>query len=541
MWLLALLSLCMVNAFTIRDNVLFMKTNQVTLTRNTWKLAFTLDLTPYDSFVTRITDDIKLVEVIAKQTLQEYDDEPHSSFRQVFLNLEKEIKHLKDMQTTLSSKFNRNKVTKRALLPFLGNVLSWLTGTSTEDQVNAVRKNVAHLAKTQQAILHVVEESLTVLNVTKTGVQENRNTINDIISALDSIDRNLSNLRDRVHKELTVLTNFVQTYFYLNGIIQNLKELISRGFVLYEHLEIQLDAVALSHLSPGVIEPFQLKAILRSVRSSLPPMLKLPFNEQHELWQYYQNTQCSAIFVDNQIIIVAFLPILEMYEKFDVYRLINMPIALFNNSIQETDTHTVLAQYQLEGKGLAINTQRTKYAILTEHELKQCSNKHLGYCNVRSALYTVGLSTKCIIHLYLQREEKIEKFCQKVVLPNVHLPSAMYISDGLWLITSQKSLRLALTCFENKSITTKSMVAHAPLDALKLPMGCVANGDYLSLTAYYFKESNYQITDNFVDILRSNINISSSKLWSDFYAATSKLHQLRNPPQVKIITANKYA
>ncbi|XP_053400522.1 uncharacterized protein LOC123555201 [Mercenaria mercenaria] len=371
------------NTITLRDNVVFMKSNQVTFTRSAWKLALTLDLDPYDQFITNISEDADKIERTIRQTILKYDAiKTNPNFVLTLKSLEQELSRLKYTYLKLRSKFNNNKFirNKRSLLPFIGSLFHGLFGVSTDDQINAVRRNVAKLAGTQETILHVLDESLTVLNVTKQGVSENRETINQILTSMEQLHTDLSNFEENIHKELVKFTEFVQTYLQLSNLIQNFKELISRGLSLYEHLEIQLDAVALSHLAPAIIEPVSLASILSEIRSNLPPMLQLPYDENTQLWSYYQNMLCTGMLVANKIIIILHVPVLEQYERFNIYKVINMPIAIQSNSSRTPNTQTLLAKYQLEGTGIAFNTDMTRYAVLTDSELASCSNKALGYC-----------------------------------------------------------------------------------------------------------------------------------------------------------------
>ena len=76
---------------------------------------------------------------------------------------------------------NYNKHVRRSLLHFLGDALSWLTGTATRKDVNNIKKSVNQLTATrstqQEAILHIAS----ILNVTKYAAQVNRQDINIVM------------------------------------------------------------------------------------------------------------------------------------------------------------------------------------------------------------------------------------------------------------------------------------------------------------------------------------------------------------------------
>ena len=96
---------------------------------------------------------------------------------------------------------------------------------------------------------------------------------------------------------------------YLVGFIV-LREIILKGSILYDHLQIQLNALSLSHLTPSVIQPFRLAQILRGIKDNLPPLLKLPFDIETKIRQYYQYTSCSEfLFLSTkQVLHLSFSP-----------------------------------------------------------------------------------------------------------------------------------------------------------------------------------------------------------------------------------------
>ena len=57
--------------------------------------------------------------------------------------------NLLDTDPSFHGTSNYNKCTRRSLLPFLGNALSWLTGTSTTKDINSIKKRVNQLITTQ--------------------------------------------------------------------------------------------------------------------------------------------------------------------------------------------------------------------------------------------------------------------------------------------------------------------------------------------------------------------------------------------------------
>ena len=56
---------------------------------------------------------------------------------------------------------------KRSLIPIIGQAAGWLFGLVTEQDISDISKNIKNLASNQQHILHVVQESISILNMSR--------------------------------------------------------------------------------------------------------------------------------------------------------------------------------------------------------------------------------------------------------------------------------------------------------------------------------------------------------------------------------------
>ena len=148
---------------------------------------------------------------------------------------------------------------------------------------------------------------------------------------MDKLSRAINELDEKILK----VDNFMQIYLHLDFMVQELCEIVLKGSVLYDHLQIQLSALSLSHLTPSVIQPFRLAAILRGIENNLPPLLKLPFDIETKIWQYFQYTSCSGVVDDDKIIVILKLPLFHEYERFEIYNTMSIPLQTVNSSLFE--------------------------------------------------------------------------------------------------------------------------------------------------------------------------------------------------------------
>ena len=82
----------------------------------------------------------------------------------------------------------------RSLLPFLGDALSWLTGTATTKDINSIKtwinKLIAIQSSQQETLVHIIS----ILNITRYAAQVNRHSINILMDAARATSHYFNNL-----------------------------------------------------------------------------------------------------------------------------------------------------------------------------------------------------------------------------------------------------------------------------------------------------------------------------------------------------------
>ena len=78
-----------------------------------------------------------------------------------------------------------NMYTRRSLLPFLGDALSWLTGTATTKDVNSIKTRINQLIATQHNQQETLVHIISILNITRYATQLNRQHINIVMTTAE--------------------------------------------------------------------------------------------------------------------------------------------------------------------------------------------------------------------------------------------------------------------------------------------------------------------------------------------------------------------
>ncbi|CAC5398014.1 unnamed protein product [Mytilus coruscus] len=526
---LVTLLFCLGEPAFISENVVFDKINSITTTRSNWLVTFVTDLKPFDNFIKKLSNDIVQTGTLAQEITRRYDNPEKEGFKNTFSNLRNEFRLLTDTHTSILRIFNDYKAlhrNKRSVLPIIGKAMHFLFGTLTDSDVSAIKGNIRVLADNQNKISHVLAENLSILNVTRIEVSENRHAINSLIGDLRKIDSKLENVTEEFEKQIIDLENYIQQYVQLDLITGELKLLMQKAMFYLEHLGSQLNMLSLGHLSPSTITPTNLKRLLNEIKNKLPRYLDLSEDPNSNLWFFYRLLTCTTVLYDDKILAIISLPLLDSNNRFEVYKAYNLPMPMKNNS---TKLLTMVAKFDINVEYFAVNAERSKYVLLKNDEINKCTDRFTKFCKIVSPVYPINLSKNCVISLFMKKEIDIDKFCKVLVEPSSILPMASYISSGSWLVTTNRPLNFAIACQNSKHKTTLTKRIFPPINILTLNETCTATNDFMTLLPFYNQQSKFTSTDDSFIRIINDYDLSSKKLWKPFHQSFPKFNLTKLP------------
>ena len=80
--------------------------------------------------------------------------------------------------------------------------MSTLFGAVSENELDNINRKIKALASNREQIIHDLDVSLSVLNLTRMQVTENRRSITDLIIVVQKLDRKFSVFNMPFHKSL---------------------------------------------------------------------------------------------------------------------------------------------------------------------------------------------------------------------------------------------------------------------------------------------------------------------------------------------------
>ena len=116
-----------------------------------------------------------------------------------------------------------NKCTRRSLLPFLGEALSWLTGTATTKDVNSIKKRVNQLIAMQHTQQETLVHIISVLNVTRYTTQVDRQHINLVMDTVERTHQDIIMLYI-ITSSLYTSLNYQQIVLHTSSILANIRD-----------------------------------------------------------------------------------------------------------------------------------------------------------------------------------------------------------------------------------------------------------------------------------------------------------------------------
>ena len=112
---------------------------------------------------------------------------------------------------------------RRSLLPFLGDALSWLTGTATTKDIHSIKTWLNELIATQTSQCNTLVHIVSILNITRYATQVNRHSINTLMDTVQTTSHDINNLYN-LTASLATSINFNQMILHIRSVFANLHD-----------------------------------------------------------------------------------------------------------------------------------------------------------------------------------------------------------------------------------------------------------------------------------------------------------------------------
>ena len=198
-----------------------------------------------------------------QQLLRSLDQYP-SAPTQLLSTLQLELSNIKDIynsgKTTITSAIKLLQSNqpwthihhRRHLLPFLGDALSWLTGTAITKDIHSIKTRINKLIATQASPCNTLVHIMSILNITRSGTQVNRCGINALMDAVRATSHDINNLYN-LTTSLATSINFHQMILHIRSVFANLQDSLNYIQMVSTHTMDYIDTAALGTLSLHIL------------------------------------------------------------------------------------------------------------------------------------------------------------------------------------------------------------------------------------------------------------------------------------------------
>ena len=238
---------------------------------------------------------------------------------QLLSTLHLKLSNIKDIynsgETTITSaikllQFNQPQTHichKRSLLPFLGDALSWLTGTATTKDIHSIKTRINQLIATQASQQETLVQIISILNITRYVTQVNRHGINALMDAVRATSHDINNLYN-LTTSLATSINFHQQILHIRSVFANLCDSLNYIQKVSTHTMDYIDEATSGTLSLHVLPVIDLQRILQHIADTLPPTLHLLISPEDTL--HFYRYLCTHVLMENkQFLLLVDMPI----------------------------------------------------------------------------------------------------------------------------------------------------------------------------------------------------------------------------------------
>ena len=283
---------------------------------------------------------------------------------------------------------------KRALLPFVGDVASKLFGEATQSDIKHVNKGLKSLKGSEKNTLHLLKDSMSVVNKTNENVQINRKIINQLIKVTNILDTKLKELYGNHIQKFSIELDYTQTSVELHSVFHIIYSALDSLTTMFTQLSSQINDLHMGTLTYDLAPSKSLRNILIEIQRQLPPTLMLPHPIPNNLHKYYKMFQAILIPDTGKFHVLTSVPLAHTKDQYDVYKVINLPVLI---------NETKAIQYFPEYPYMAVTQGKGSYAFLSSIEAAQCHHDKFKYCPLSSPSYDTDLNPTCIFVIVFER------------------------------------------------------------------------------------------------------------------------------------------
>ena len=300
---------------------------------------------------------------------------------------------------------------RRSLLPFLGDALSWHTGTATTKDIHSIKTQINQLIATQTSQHNTLVHIVSILNITRYAAQVNRHSINTIMDAVQTTSHDINNLYN-LTTSLATSINFNQMILHIRSVFANLRDSLNYIWTVSTHTMEYINAATSGTLSPHVLPVIDLQKMLQHIADTLPPTLHLPISPDDTL-HFYRYLHTHVLIENKQFLLLIDIPIQDRSHQITIHQILILDIPHENYS----------AHYDMHTKYFGVTKDATMAVELSTTQFQACQHANGQFCSISPPFQPLANPQTCIATLYVKSKTGIASKCRYAKQPLlIYLP-----------------------------------------------------------------------------------------------------------------------
>ena len=506
LWTILLLTTALFVLTTATTGVNFIPQNEFYSTYSMWALSFSIDLNPYydnindinnTAMTLRLTIDDDIDKAIKNYRLLDNNNSTdiETVVNSLRLTKRKLLKQIEPCEVSTQLTVTRLYTTldnirdlythdsdrqKRSLLPWGGDILKSLFGLATKTDMTRLRSQLNQLSINNNEMIHVLQNSLTIVNKTNSVLNDNRAAINTLTTAIEQVDRKIRVLHNSELNRQFVQEVKISLLNRVNGMTVAIDKALAQISINIDRLSTNMEKALRNQISTTLVNPAKLRAILNGISRHLPSSLTLKSYDGNAIMWYYKHLPLNIIPDQNKIHIVSVIPLMPVESLFTLYRVIALPVP-----IEGTNQSSQVA---IEGTHFAVSRNGNSYVIIDQDELDKCAHTDTTYCPLNKAAMNLARMPSCLSSLYLRDESNIIDNCPVKISDSHKFPIFQHLVEGKWIIATKHKIIIHPRC-DNSVEGIDAINVNPPLQAVNLKSGYTGYTEYVKLSPYFYQTS----------------------------------------------------
>ena len=392
---------------------------------------------------------------------------------------------------------------ERALIPFVGDGLKWLFGTSTEKDTERLHHEIKGVRISIGKLHHITELQTTLIGALSKEQKTNQRNIALLAKKSAELEETVIATRNENYVRMRNIRREID----INQVVTSAIRTAGAAVMAFRH-EVQKISQAMAHtqqgkVTPTILPPKKLKDTITDIQEHLPAGWTPAVTLTDTPADIYNALDIVAVATTGGWEVHIQIPLnYQTYGSFFLYKVKSIPTHFLNSSMAvETEAP---AEY------FAISNDQRLHIEAEERDIGHCKKiARKTICHKLSPLIQESREG-CLYNAFRDNRAKADNYCIRRVISTS--PQIYALTDRKWLYAFPQEELFAMQCSDDQEPTKGFRLQGTGV--FSLPPGCAAMGDKYIVPAHLKVERKRIDSLQMDDLTHFKISLNLSALFN---------------------------